>query len=75
MMTTTEPTAPAVWREDAEAHGQAGRGFAAASAALHSLSVSAEAAHVAVDTASNAFIRAEAALIRAAEALEASSGG
>ena len=71
-MTTTQPSASDVLREAAEAHGQVGRTFAAASASLHSLSVSAEAARVAVDTASNAFIRAEAALIRAAEALEAS---
>ena len=71
-MTTIQPTTPVILREAAEAHGQAGRPFAAASEALHSLAVSAEAAHAAVDTASNAFIRAEAALIRAAEVLEAS---
>lgn len=73
-MTATQPDHSAVSREFAEPNEQAGRAFAASSASLHSLSVSAEAARVAVDTASNAFIRAEAALIRAAEALEASGG-
>ena len=72
MMTATQPTTPAVLREAAEAHDQAARAFAAASASLNSLSVSAEAARVAVDTASNTFLRAEAALLHAADALEAS---
>ncbi len=47
-MTTVQPNAPIVLREAAEACDQDGWGFAAASASLHSLSVSAEAARDAV---------------------------
>ena len=72
MTNNSLPTARALLREAAESHGQAARAFAAASAALNSLSASAAAAQVAIDTASNAFIRAEVALNRAADALDES---
>ena len=70
MTNNSQPTIRALLREAAESHGQADRAFAVASAALNSLSASAAAAQVAIGTASNAFIRAEVALNRAADALD-----
>ena len=70
MTANTSSTPRALLREAGESHAQAARDFAAASVALHSLSASAAAAaQVAIDSASNAFIRAEVALNRAADAL------
>ena len=74
MMTATQPATPAVLREAAEAQRtKRPERLLRHPASLNSLSVSAEAARVAVDTASNTFLCAEAALLRAADALEASS--
>ena len=70
MTNNSQLTARALLRDAAESHAQTARAFAAASATLNSLSVSAATAQAAIDTASNAFIRAEAALNRAADALD-----
>jgi lipopolysaccharide biosynthesis regulator YciM len=68
MTNNSQPTASALLREAAESHAQAAR----ASVALQSVAASAAAAQAAIDAGSNALIRAEVSLNRAADALDES---
>ena len=70
MTNNSQPTLRALLREAAECHAQAAHTFKAASAAMQSVAASAAAAQAAIDAGSNALIRAEVALNRAADALE-----
>jgi hypothetical protein len=72
MTNNSQPTARALLRDSAESHAQAARAFVAASAALQSVAASAAAAQAAIDAGSNALIRAEVSLNRAADALDES---
>ena len=70
MANNSQPSLRALLRKPTERREEAARAFITASAALQSVAASAAAARVAIDTASNAFIRAEASLNRAADALD-----
>ena len=70
MTNNSQPSLRALLREAAESHAQAARSLVAASAAMQSVATSASAAQAAIDVGSNALIRAEVALNRAADALD-----
>lgn len=72
MTNNSQPSLRALLREAAECHAQAARTFTAASAAMQGVAASAAAAQAAIDAGSNALIRAEVALNRAADALDGS---
>lgn len=72
MTSNSQPTLRALLREVAECHAQAAPTLTAASAAMQSVAASAASAQAAIDAGSNALIRAEVALNRAADALDES---
>lgn len=71
MTNNSHSTLRALMREAAESHAQAARSLVAASAAMQAVAASA-AAQASLDAGTNALIRAEASLNRAADALDES---